>query len=113
MRRSKLRLAWKSIQDTTAANPAFLLGLVAHSLSTARRAGHTSIKITGCPVDIQVTVTVDDPAYYAQPFQLLKANYYWMKKTGFRRDYLPAVDALEYREKLAAPSGWGETATKP
>lgn len=56
--------------------------------------------------NLQVTVTVDDPKFYTQPFQLMKANYYWMKDQDFEETLCIPSEAIEYRDKLAKPSGW-------
>jgi len=57
--------------------------------------------------NLEVTVTVDDPKIYTQPFQLLKAHYYWMKDQDVQEELCIASDAIEYRDKLADPSGFG------
>ena len=56
--------------------------------------------------NLQVTVTVDDPKFYTKPFQLVKANYYWMKDQDFEETLCLPSEAIEYRDKLAKPSGW-------
>jgi hypothetical protein len=56
--------------------------------------------------NLQLTVTVDDPKFYTKPFQLLKANYYWMKDQDFEETLCIPSEAIEYRDKLAKPSGW-------
>ena len=57
--------------------------------------------------NLEVTVTVDDPKFYAKPFQLMKTNYYWMKDQEFEETLCVPSEAIEYRDKLANPSGWG------
>ena len=56
--------------------------------------------------NLQVTVTVDDPKFYTKPFQLLKATYYWMKDQDFEETLCLPSEAIEYRDRLAKPSGW-------
>jgi len=55
--------------------------------------------------NIELTVTVDDPKYYTKPWQMLKANYYWMKDQDFAETFCVPSDAINYRDKLANPSG--------
>jgi hypothetical protein len=57
--------------------------------------------------NVQATVTVDDPKYYAKPFQLMQAHYYWMKDQEFDEALCVPSEAIEYRDKLAKPAGWG------
>jgi hypothetical protein len=57
---------------------------------------------------LEATVTVNDPKYYTKPFQLMKTSYYWMKNQNVEEELCLPSQALEYRDKLAAPSGWGE-----
>jgi hypothetical protein len=62
--------------------------------------------------NLQVTVTVDDPKYYTKPFQFLKANYYWMKDQDFEETLCIPSEAIDYRDKLAKPSGWAPEPAK-
>jgi len=55
---------------------------------------------------ISATVTVDDPKYYTKPFQLMKTDYYWMKDQNFEETLCIPSEAVEYRDRLASPSGW-------
>ncbi len=55
---------------------------------------------------LEVTVTVDDPKLYTKPFQLMKTSYYWMKDQEFEETLCVPSEAIEYRDKLAKPSGW-------
>lgn len=57
--------------------------------------------------NLEVTVTVDDPKYYTQPFQLLKEHYYWKKNQDPDEILCVPSVAIEYQQKLANPSGWG------
>jgi hypothetical protein len=56
--------------------------------------------------NLQVTVTVDDPKFYTKPYEFLKANYYWMKNQDVEEEFCVPSLALEYRDRLAKPSGW-------
>jgi hypothetical protein len=57
--------------------------------------------------NLQVTVTVDDPKFYTKPFQLMQLNYYWMKDQNFEETLCIPSEAIQYRDSLAKPSGWG------
>jgi hypothetical protein len=57
--------------------------------------------------NIQLTVTIDDPKFYTAPWQVLKANYYWMKAQDFDETFCVPSDAIAYRDKLSNPSGSG------
>jgi hypothetical protein len=57
--------------------------------------------------NLEVTVTIDDPKFYTQPFQVIKADYYWMKNQNVEEELCIPSQALEYRDRLATPSGWG------
>jgi len=55
--------------------------------------------------NIQLTVTVDDPKFYTKPWQLLRANYYWMQKQDFEETFCVPSEVLAYRDKIVNPSG--------
>jgi hypothetical protein len=61
---------------------------------------------------LEATVTVNDPQYYTQPFQLMKNVYYWKKDQNVAEELCLPSEALEYNGRLAAPSGFG-IANKP
>jgi hypothetical protein len=61
---------------------------------------------------LEATVTVNDPKYYTAPFQLMKTDYYWMKDQEFEETLCIPSEAIEYRDKLATPSGWGNSDPK-
>jgi hypothetical protein len=61
---------------------------------------------------LEVTITIDDPAIYTQPFQFLKANYVWMVKQDFPETFCVPSEALAYRDSLARPAGTGDSAAK-
>ena len=56
---------------------------------------------------LEATVTVNDPQYFTQPFQLMKTAYYWKKDQDVEEELCLASDAVEYRDRLAKPSGFG------
>jgi hypothetical protein len=55
--------------------------------------------------NMQLTVTVDDPKYYTKPWTFMRANFYWMKAQDFAETLCIPSEAIEYRDKLARPSG--------
>lgn len=57
--------------------------------------------------NLALTVTVDDPQYFTKPFQLFKADYYWKKDQNVREELCIASEAIQYRDSLAGPSGYG------
>jgi len=56
---------------------------------------------------LEATVTMDDPVNYTKPFQLMKTDYYWMKDQDVQEELCIPSNAIEYRDRLANPSGWG------
>jgi hypothetical protein len=57
--------------------------------------------------NVTTVVTVDDPKFYTAPFTLMKTAYYWKKDQDVQEELCLASEAVEYRDKLANPSGWG------
>ena len=57
--------------------------------------------------NVEATVTVDDPKFYTQPFQLMKTAYYWKKDQDVEEELCLPSSALEYQGRLSDPSGWG------
>jgi hypothetical protein len=55
--------------------------------------------------NIRLTTAVDDPKFYTKPWVLLRATYYWMKDQDFEETFCLPSDAVEYRDKVANPSG--------
>ncbi len=55
--------------------------------------------------NMQLTVTVDDPKFYTEPFQFLKADFYWMKDQEFAETFCIPSEGIVYRDRLAVPSG--------
>ena len=62
---------------------------------------------------LEATVTVDDPKYYTQPFQLMKTDYYWKKEQDVEEELCIPSEAIEYQKKLANPAGWGPEGVPP
>jgi hypothetical protein len=62
---------------------------------------------------LEATVTVDDPKYYTQPFQLMKTDYYWKKDQDVEEELCIPSEAIEYQKKLANPAGWGPEGVPP
>jgi hypothetical protein len=60
--------------------------------------------------NLEATVTVDDPQYFTEPFQLFKTTYYWKKDQNVQEELCLASEAIQYRDSLAGPSGFGYTA---
>jgi hypothetical protein len=91
--------------DTTGLNPGAWLDEAGHPKTVD---AHIEERYTRLDqYNLQVTVTVDDPKFYTQPFQLMKANYYWKKDQNVEEELCLPSEAIEYRDRLAAPSGWG------
>ena len=93
------------VADTTGLDPRTWLDEVGHPHTTDAHLQERWTRLD--QYNLQVVVTVDDPKFYTAPFQLLKANYYWMKKQDFEETLCIPSEAIEYRQRLAAPSGWG------
>ena len=55
--------------------------------------------------NIHLTVTVDDPAYYTQPWKVMIADFYWMKDQDFEENFCVPSQAVAYRDKVSNPSG--------
>jgi hypothetical protein len=56
---------------------------------------------------MQLVLTVTDPKYYAQPIELIKGTFYWMKAQDFPEAICLPSDAVAYRNSLAEPAGTG------
>jgi len=59
--------------------------------------------------NLEATVTVNDPQYFTEPFQLMKTAYYWKRDQNVQEELCLASDAIQYRDSLAGPSGFGFT----
>jgi len=90
--------------DTTGLDGRTWLDEVGHPHSVDARIQERYTRVD--QYNLQVTATVDDPKFYTKPFQLLKANYYWMKDQDFEETLCIPSEAIEYRDRLAKPSGW-------
>jgi hypothetical protein len=55
--------------------------------------------------NIQLTATIDDPKIYTKPWQVIKANYYWIKNQDFDETFCVPSDAIEYLNNVINPSG--------
>ena len=55
--------------------------------------------------NMQLTVTVDDPKFYTEPFQFLKADFYWMKDQMFSESFCIPSEGIAYRDNMSRPSG--------
>jgi len=91
--------------DTTGLDPRTWLDEAGHPHTNAARLEERWTRPD--QYNLEVTVTVDDPKFYTKPFQLMKTNYYWMKDQEFEETLCVPSEAIEYRDKLANPSGWG------
>jgi hypothetical protein len=89
--------------DTTGLDPGTWLDEAAHPHTNAAHLQERYTRVD--QYNIQLTVTIDDPKFYTMPWQVLKANYYWMKAQDFDETFCVPSDALAYRDKLANPSG--------
>jgi hypothetical protein len=91
--------------DTTGLDPRSWLDETGHPHTNA---AHVQERWTRTDqYHLEATVTVDDPKFYTKPFQLMKTNYYWMKDQEFEETLCVPSEGIEYRDKLANPSGWG------
>lgn len=55
--------------------------------------------------NVHLTVTVDDPVYYTQPWKVMVADFYWMKDQDFEENFCVPSEAVAYRDKVSNPSG--------
>jgi hypothetical protein len=91
--------------DTTGLDPRTWLDEQGHPHTNAAKLQERWTRLD--QYHLEATVTADDPKFYTQPFQLMKTEYYWMKSQEFEETLCVPSEALEYRDKLANPSGWG------
>jgi len=89
--------------DTTGLDDRTWLDEAAHPHSTGARVQERYTRAD--QYNIQLTVTVDDSKFYTKPWQLMKANYYWMKDQDFEETFCVPSEAIEYKNKVATPSG--------
>ena len=55
--------------------------------------------------NIELTVTIDDPKFYTQPWTWMRANFYWVLGQEFAETICIPSEGIEYRDALARPSG--------
>ena len=91
--------------DTTGLDPRSWLDEVGHPHTAAVKLQERWTRLD--QYNLEVTVTVDDPKFYTQPFQLIKAHYYWKKDQDVQEELCIPSEAIEYRDRLANPAGWG------
>ena len=91
--------------DTTGLDPRTWLDDLGHPHTTAAKLQERWTRLD--QYNLEVTVTVDDQKLYTQPYQLLKAHYYWKKDQNLDEELCIPSEAIEYQDKLADPSGWG------
>src|SRR5579883_2681455 len=89
--------------DTTGLDDRTWLDDQGHPHSTAARVEERYTRVD--QYNIHLTATVDDPKFYTKPWVLLRATYYWMKDQDFEETFCLPSDAVEYRDKVANPSG--------
>jgi hypothetical protein len=59
----------------------------------------------GDQYNLQLTVTIDDPKFYAKPWTWMRANFYWVLGQEFAETFCIPSEGIEYRDSLARPSG--------
>ena len=55
--------------------------------------------------NIELTVAIDDPKFYTQPWTWMRANFYWVLGQEFAETICIPSEGIEYRDSLARPSG--------
>jgi hypothetical protein len=55
--------------------------------------------------DLQLSITVDDPALYTKPFSLGTENFRWIPNQQFDEWLCPASEVLQYLELMGNPAG--------
>ena len=55
--------------------------------------------------NLQLTVTIDDPKFYAKPWTFMRGNFYWVMGQDFAETICIPSEGIEYRDSLAKPSG--------
>jgi hypothetical protein len=91
--------------DTMGLDPRTWIDEAGHPHSTAIKLQERYTRLD--QYNLEVTVTADDPKFYTQPFQLIKAHYYWKKDQDVQEELCIPSEAIEYRDRLADPAGWG------
>jgi len=91
------------VVDTTGLDDRTWLDEAGHPHSTEARVQERYTRVD--QYNIQLTATIDDPKIYTKPWQVIKANYYWMKTQDFDETFCVPSDAVEYLNKVINPSG--------
>jgi hypothetical protein len=91
--------------DTTGLDPRTWLDELGHPHSSAAKLQERYTRLD--EYNLELTVTIDDPAFYTRPYQLTKQHYYWKKNQELEEVLCIPSEAIEYQDKLANPSGWG------
>ena len=91
--------------DTTGLDPRTWLDELGHPHTNAAKIQERYTRVD--QYNLEVTATIDDPKFYTEPYQLIRAHYYWMKNQDLNEVLCIPSEAIEYQEKLANPSGWG------
>jgi hypothetical protein len=55
--------------------------------------------------NVELTVTIDDPKFYTQPWTWMTANFYWVQGQEFAETFCIPSEGIAYRDALARPSG--------
>ncbi len=55
--------------------------------------------------NIELTVTIDDPKFYMEPWTWMRANFYWVLGQEFAETICIPSEGIQYRDALAQPSG--------
>jgi hypothetical protein len=93
------------VVDTTGLDPRTWLEELGHPHTNAAKVQERYTRVD--QYNMELTVTIDDPAFYTRPFQLTKQHYYWKRDQNLAEVLCIPSEAVEYQNKLANPSGWG------
>ena len=55
--------------------------------------------------NVELTVTIDDPKFYTEPWAWMRANFYWVRGQEFAETFCIPSEGIAYRDALARPSG--------
>lgn len=92
--------------DTTGVDDRTWLDQAGHPHSDAMHSEERYTRVN--QQHLELTVTIDDPAIYTKPFELLKTTYNWLAKQDFPETLCVPSEALEYMNSMAKPLGAGE-----
>lgn len=93
------------VVDTTGLDPRTWLDENGHPHTNAAKVQERYTRTD--QYNLELTVAVDDPKLYTQPFQLFKERFYWKKSQDVDEVLCIPSEAIGYQQKLADPSGWG------